>query len=67
MQGARSGAPETYQLDRREGEHRATQQMAPAVVFQQPVKVPPAGISRYSDANCQGSAVSRRLVRLNKI
>ena len=37
MQGAQSGAPETYPLDGRGGEHRATQQMAPAVVFQQPV------------------------------
>src|SRR6266571_5350178 len=36
MQGARSAATETYQVDRRRSEHRATQQMASAVVFQQP-------------------------------
>ncbi len=38
MQGARSAEPETYQVDRRGSEHRATQQMASAVVFQQPVR-----------------------------
>jgi len=36
MQGARSAAPETYHLDRRGCEHRATPQMGSAIVFQQP-------------------------------
>jgi len=34
VHGARSGAPETYPLARRGGEHRAPQQMAAAVVQQ---------------------------------
>lgn len=38
MQGARSGATETYQADRRGSEHRATPQMTTAVVFQQPAR-----------------------------
>ncbi len=38
MQGARSAATKTYQVDKRGSEHRATQQMTIAVVFQHPVK-----------------------------
>ena len=38
MQGARSAAAETYQVDRRGREHRATPQIVFAVVFQQPVR-----------------------------
>ena len=38
MRGARSAATETYQVDRRGSEHRATKQMVPAAVFQQPAK-----------------------------
>jgi hypothetical protein len=37
MRGARGAATETYQVDRRGSEHRATKQMMPAAVFQQPV------------------------------
>ena len=38
MQGARSAATETYQVDRRGSEQRATQQAGFAAVFQQPVR-----------------------------
>src|SRR3990167_6979035 len=45
MRGARRAETETYQMDRRGSEHRATKQMAAAAAFQQAARQPAAGIA----------------------
>jgi len=51
MRGARSAATETYQVDRRGSEHRATKQMVPAAVFQQPANAGAMGAPTRAGRN----------------